>query len=258
VKRLLLAVIMLVVSVAVVVPVWWATAVSTLPSLDSEFDLERFLRDRIEGERTASALGGRAPDKAAIAFRAPELSRYPKDMVGLYISGYGCPTYFQSPHEKPTPWFWRLVRYQLLKSEGPPGNEDCEFQFARHLVWAIRIHGGLRETIAIHRIRNLLPKGKLVAYDLATSEFDAGVVGLESAAEVLYQRRLESLRLDELAELSLALPPSNAFDQLKLCANASSLRQARDAALVEMANQSLIPVDRAKQAQAQSLACMKM
>jgi len=257
VKRLLLALIMLGVSLVVIVPIWWATAVGNLPPLESEFDLERFLRDRIEGERAANAPGGRV-DKAATAFRTPELVRYPKDMVGLYISGFGCPTYFQSPHEKSLPWLWRLVRYQLLKSEGPPGDADCEFQFARHLVWAIRIHGGLRETIAIHRIRNLLPKGKLVAYDLATEEFGDGVVGLEAAAESLYQRRLESLKLDELAELSLALPPSSAFDQLKLCANASALRQARDAALVELANQSLIPVDRVRQAEAQPLACMKI
>jgi hypothetical protein len=258
VKRLLLAGIMLAVSVVVIVPVWWAVAVSTLPSLQSEFDLERYLRDRIEGERIANAPGGRVPDKAAIAFRTPELMRYPKDMVGLYISGFGCSTYFQSPHEKSGAWLWRLIRYQLTRAEGPPGDADCEFQFARHLVWALRIRGGLRETIAIHRVRNLLPKGKLLAYDLATEEFDAGVVGLESAAETLYQRKLESLRLDELAELSLALPPSSAYDQLRLCANASSLRQARDAALVEMANQSLIPVDRARQAQAQPLACMKI
>lgn len=257
VKRLLLAVIMLVVSAVVIVPVWWATAVASLPSLSSEFDLERFLAGRIEGERAAVLPGGRLPDKETIAFRAPELARYPKDMVGLYISGHGCPTYFQSPHEKPLPWTWRLVKYQLFKSEGPPGNESCELQFARHLVWALRIRGGLREVIAIHRIRNLLPKGKLVAYDLATQEFDAGVVGLESAAEALYQRRLESLKLDELAELSLALPPNNAYGQLKLCANGSVLRQARDAALVELANQSLVPVDRARQAQAQPLACMK-
>ena len=257
-KRLLLAVIMLVVSTAVILPVWWATAVTSLPTLESEFDLERFLRDRIEGERTANYPGGRVPDKALIAFRTPELTRYPKDMVGLYIAGYGCPTYFQSPRETAWPWFLRLVRYQLLKSEGPPGSADCEFQFARHLVWAIRIRGGLRETIAISRIRDLLPKGKLVAYDLATQEFDAGVVGLESAAEALYERKLESLKLDELAELSLALPPNSAYGQIKLCANASALRHARDAALTEMSNQSLIPVDRAKQAQAQPLACMKI
>jgi len=257
VKRLLLAAIMLVVSAVIIVPVWWAMAVSSLPTLDSEFDLERFLRDRIEGERANWSAAGRR-DKGAITFRSPELSRYPKDMVGLYISNSGCPTFFQTPHEKSLPWLWRLVRYQLFKSEGPQGNEDCEFQFARHLVWSIRIRGGLRETIAISRIRNLLPKGKLVAYDLATTEFDQGVIGLESAAETLYQRKLETLKLDELAELSLALPPSNAYDQLKLCANASELRQARDAALVEMSNQSLIPVDRAKQAQAQPLACMKI
>jgi hypothetical protein len=257
VKRLLLAAIMLLVSAVVIVPVWWAVAVSSLPPLESEFDLERFLRDRIEGERAANYPGGR-PDKAAIAFRPPELVHYPKDMVGLYISGYGCPTFFQSPHEKSGSWLWRLVRYQVFKTEGPAGNEDCEFQFARHLVWAIRIRGGLRETIAIHRIRNLLPKGKLVAYDLATTEFDAGVVGLEAASESLYQRKLESLKLDELAELSLTLPPSSAYGQIKLCANASALRQARDAALIEMSNHSLIPVDRAKQAQAQPLACMKI
>jgi hypothetical protein len=258
VKRLAVAAIMLLVSTAVVVPVWWAIAESSLPPLESEFDLERLLRDRIEGERAANYLGGARPDKAAIAFQTPELASYPKDMVGLYISGFSCSTFFQSPHEKSGSWFWRLVRFQLFKTEGPPGNEDCEFQFARHLVWAIRIHGGLRETIAIHRIRNLLPKGKLVAFDLATTEFDAGVVGLESAAESLYQRRLESLKLDELAELSLSLPPNGAYAQIKLCANASELRRARDAALIEMSNQSLIPVDRAKQAQAQPLACMKI
>jgi hypothetical protein len=257
VKRLLLAAIMLVVSTVLIVPVWWAVAVSNLPPLESEFDLERFLRDRIEGERANWGVGGRR-DKEAVAFRSPELMHYPKDMVGLYISNHGCPGYFQSPHEKPWPWFWRLVRYQVMKTEGEPGNESCEFQFARHLVWSIRIRGGLRETIAIHRIRNLLPKGKLVAYDLAVTEFDAGVIGLDSAAEALYQRKLETLRLDELAELSLALPPGNAYLQLKLCANASALRQARDAALVEMSNASLIPVDRAKQAQAQPLACMKI
>src|SRR5689334_12173665 len=101
---------MLVVSAVVIVPVWWAVAVSSLPPLESEFDLERLLRDRIEGERAANYPGGARPDKAAIAFRTPELSAYPKDMVGLYISGFSCPTFFQSPHEKSGAWFMRLVR----------------------------------------------------------------------------------------------------------------------------------------------------
>src|SRR5262245_36037246 len=105
---------MLVVSLAVIVPVWWATAVTSLPSLESELDLERFLRGRIEGERIANFPGGR-PDKAAVAFHTPELPRYPKDMVGLYISGHGCPTFFQSPKEESGAWFRRLVAHQLLR-----------------------------------------------------------------------------------------------------------------------------------------------
>jgi hypothetical protein len=259
VKRVLLVLIMLGISALLIVPVWYFSASSSIPRLESEFDLERLLRERIEGER-AQMIGATSqrPDPARITFRTPELIHYPKEAVSLYISSLGCPYYFQTPREKDLAWLWRLFRVQMLGSQDVGGANQCELELARHIAWAVQIRGGLAETLAIHRIRQALPKGKLVAYDLATWSFDQGVVGLEAAAEALYQRKLETLKLDELAELSLALPPLEYFYNLQLCSNASGIRQARDSTLAQLANDSLVPVDRAKQAQAQPLACTRM
>lgn len=258
-KRVLLVLIMLGVSALLIVPVWYFGATSSLPPLESEFDLERLLRERIEGERAQRIASTRQrPDPAQIAFRKPELIHYPKDAISLYISSLGCGTYFQTPREKGMAWFWRLFRLQVLRSEDPGGDAQCELTLARHIAWGIRIRGGLAETLAIHRIREALPKGKLVAYDMATWTFDDGVVGLEAAAEVLYHRKLENMKLDELAELSLALPPLEYFVNLKLCTNSTGIRQARDITLTQLANDSLVPVDRARQAQAQPVACTRL
>jgi hypothetical protein len=259
VKPVLLLIIMLVVSALLIVPVWYIGASSSLPPLESEFDLERLLRERIEGERAQRfAATSQRPDQEQIAFITPELSRYPKDAVALYISSMGCATFFQTPREGDAAWLWRLVRKQVFRSEEPAGDGRCELEIARHIAWAIRIRGGLAETLAIHRIRTMLPKGKLVAYDLATWTFDQGVVGLEAASEALYRRKLDQLKLDELAELSLALPPLGYYWNLAACTNTTGIRQARDSTLTQLANDSLVPVDRARQAQAQPVACTRM
>ena len=98
----------------------------------------------------------------------------------------------------------------------------------------------------------------MLAYDLAGLYFDRGVVGIEDAAQVLFQKRLEQLSLSEEAELTQAFPINGFWDDLRQCKNPSVLRQNRDSALTLVGQQALVPEDRVKNAQLAPLACTRM
>lgn len=239
---------------AIAMPIGYLVQSSKLPPLDSEFDLERQLKGIVEGQRMAVKAGAAEDRNRSVAFAEPDLSHYPKDLVALYISDHGCPSYFQTPRETGWAWAWRMLSGELVGSR-PAGDGRCERIFALYLAQALKIPAGSQQAIAAHKIHNLLQKDQLVAYDLATAYFDNGVIGVDDAARTLFRRNLDSLPLEQLAEVALAMAPNWNYPDLKVCHNASLLRQARDNLIELIRNAGLIPDDRARAAEAQPVSC---
>lgn len=236
-----------------VVPALYFYAASQVPQLESEFDIERLLRFDIEGERMSAALGRYARESNGLKFERPELARIPKDLVALYLSQRGCPTYFQTPREVGGRWSWRM--FSGVWGNEPPGDGWCERLFSMRLAERIGTDGILQLSIAASRIRRFLAKDQLVAYDLSTLRFEHGVVGVEAGAQKLFRRRLDQLQLSELSELALAMPPHNYYPQMVACQNATLIRQNRDYILRGLSRDGLVSPESAKNAQAQPVAC---
>ena len=253
VKTLLWLVLCCIGLLGVAVPLVYLKTASELPTLESELDLEKLLRHSIEGERM-SLRGATVEHTRAVAFKRPDFSRLPKDLVALYITQQGCPNYFQTPREEGPKWTRRLLSVLILNSE-PRGDGACERRIAMHLAKALGLEGALAQTIAAHRLHSFLQKDQLIAYDLASIYFDRGVVGVEDAAFTLYRKELDALSLALLAELSLTLPPYDLYDNARTCRNASLLRLNRDEVLTDLSNYKLVTEDRARGAKAQPVSC---
>jgi hypothetical protein len=239
----------------VFLPISYLWSESQLPPLESEFDLERGVRAYVEGERMAIVSGMDARDRPNVKFEKPDLTHFPKDLVAFYIVGWDCPTYFQTPREQGLKWGWRLLQSQMIGSE-PGGDGRCERIFAANVSRSMKVPRGTTAAIAGHKIHGLLQKDQLVAYDLGTIFFEPAVLGVDDAAARLFHRTLDSLKLEELAELALALPPYYYYDDLRICRNASQLRQGRDVLIDNLFKAGLIPEDRARAARSQPLTCV--
>lgn len=240
----------------IVAPLTYLYTASQLPQLENEFDLERHLRDYVEGERMSLKMGLAAKERGGVSYVRPDFAKLPKDLVALYIDSWGCPTFFQTPRETGFAWSWRVFSAWSINKQ-PPGDGYCEWEFANHLAWAIHIRGGLKQAIAASKIHGILSKDQLVAYDLSSQSFERAVVGVDDASHVLFKRPVENLTLPELSELELALSPNGFYDELRYCKTATLLRQARDVLLGRLARHGLVAEDRAKGAQAAPLTCMK-
>lgn len=250
---LILSVLFLLVMV-VFLPISYLWTARSLPQLDSEFDLERHLKGYIEGERMGARAGLAPSERAPVDFARPDLTRYPKDMVGLWISSWDCPTYFQTPRETGWDWTKRMIVAQFFNVQ-LPGDGRCERIFALSIVQAMKIKGAQSQAIAAHKIHNLLQKDQLVAYALATVTFERSIIGVEDGSKRLFKRNVEQLKLEELAELQLAMPPHYYYGDIYNCRNPSLIRQARDFVISELAFDGLIPEDRARAAMAQTVGC---
>ena len=201
-----------------------------------------------------SLRAGTAEHTRPVAFKRPDFTKLPKDLVALYISQMDCPTYFQTPREEGPRWAWRLFSGLVLRKE-PKGDGRCERRLSLRLAQALGIEGGLAQTIAAHRLHSFLQKDQLIAYDLASLYFDRGVVGVEDAAFNLFGKEMDTLQLSQLAELALALPPYNAYADNVVCRNASFIRQNRDVLLDNLATFKLVTEDRAHSAMTQPVSC---
>lgn len=252
-KTLLWLVLFLIGLAGVVLPAIYLHAASKLPQLETEFDLEKQLRHSIEGERM-SLQAGLADRSRPIAYARPDFSRLPKDLVALYISQLGCPTYFQTRREDGAKWAWRLFSVVAFGTE-PPGDGACERRIAARLVTALGISGALEQAVAANRLHSFLQKDQLIAYDLSTLYFDRGVVGVEDAAFKVFGRELDTLKLQELAELALTLPPHDMYADALVCRNASLIRQNRDVLLADLAGFKLVTEERARTAMSQAVVC---
>ena len=239
----------------VLVPVGYFYVASQLPTLDSELDVEKLLRLDIEGERRTEQMGRTERDPAGQKFERPDFSRLPKDLVAFYISQRGCPTFFQTPREAGARWVARLV--VGLAGKELRGDGFCERLLALRLAERVGARGALLLTVGANKIHSVLEKDQLIAYDLSSVWFEPGIIGAEALARRLFHKELSQLRLSELAELTLALPPHGYYAQMRDCQNPSLIRANRDHLLAELAADDLIPVDRSKSAQAEPVACAR-
>ena len=234
-------------------PALYLHAASKLPQLDSEFDLEKQLRNSIEGERLSSRAGTfeRGPSHQ---FERPDFSRLPKDLVALYIAQLGCPTFFQTPREDGPKWAWRLLT-RVWFGTNLAGDGACERKLATRLAEALGVKEPLQQAVAAQRLHSFLQKDQLVAYDLATLYFERGIVGVDDAAAKLFGKKLDQLELSQLAELALTLPPHGLYGAALQCKNESIIRQNRDVLLADLAEYKLVTHEKARAAMAQPVTC---
>jgi membrane carboxypeptidase/penicillin-binding protein len=238
----------------VLTPIIYLYTSTKLPQLESEFDLERILRQSIESERRSALMGQFDKAKQPIDFKRPDFARLPKNLVAAYITERGCPTYFQSPREDGWPWTKR--QFLGLVNIEPPGDGWCEQLFGGNLSYRIGAKGTLEMTVATHKIHRFLKKDTMIAYDLHSLRLAPGIIGVEDGAKELFKKPLLELNLAEIAEYALALPPNGYWDQMRACQNPTLIRQARDQVIQRLQMVSLIPESESRAAQAQPVACL--
>ena len=234
---------------------WWLYTANTLANpVESEMDLETFLKQSIESDRQSLQFNKRLSEREKVTWTKPDFSRLPKNLVALYITEWGCPTYFQTPREEGWPWTKRV----LNSARGVYGDGDggCELIFARRL--GSRLGAGTPSQLAVmsDRIHKLLKKDQLVAYDLHSMQFDRALIGVEAASRYLMQKELLDLSLAELAEFQLSIPPYNLWNEVMLCSNAAQLKLGRDSLLQNLINVALISEEQGKAAMAQPVRCL--
>ncbi|MBX7096386.1 MAG: transglycosylase domain-containing protein [Myxococcaceae bacterium] len=246
---------MAVVVVVIVGPAAYFYTLAQLPALDSEFDLDRVLRQSVESERKSYQLGLYDKTGYVVDWPRPTFDTLPKNLVAAYITERGCPSYFQTPREDG--WAWnRRILWSLMGKE-LQGDGWCEQVFAEVLAQRVGAQPGLQLAVATHRIHRFLPKNALVAYDLHSVQLAPGVVGVEAASKALMKKSLDKLNTAEIAELALALPPNGYWDNVKNCQNTSLLRLGRDTVVRNLARAGMIPESESQLAVAQPLACMR-
>jgi hypothetical protein len=239
----------------VMIPVAFLYNASKLPAMESEYDLERHFKHSIEGDRKSMAVGMYVQPDRPITFHRPDFTRLPKDLVAIYITQHGCPTYFQTPREDGFKWGWRV--FLAATTEGMiPGDGFCEFVMAQRIADAMGVKDNTEQAVAANKIHSFLQKDQLIAYDLAILRFERGVVGVEDAAYRLFGKELDKLSLAEYAELQLALPPYYYYYDMKNCRNSAIIKQNRDIMLKELADADLVPREKATLAIAEPVSCL--
>ncbi|MBL8953187.1 MAG: transglycosylase domain-containing protein [Myxococcaceae bacterium] len=238
----------------VLVPVIYLYIGAQLPTLESEFDLERLLKQSIESERKSVQLGLYEKSKLPINFVRPDFARLPKNLVAFQITERGCPTFFQTPREEGFRWAKRVM-LGVINIEPEDSDGWCEHVFAQNLAVRIGAKGKLEQAVAIYKIHRFLKKDGLIAYDLHSMRVEEGVIGVEDAAKELFKKPLTELTLSQLAEFQLALPPHGYWSQMRSCQNPILIKQNRDIVIDNLRRMSLVPDDLAKSAQRQPVAC---
>jgi hypothetical protein len=242
----------------VLVPVVWLSTASTLPdATESEQQLETHLRQSIESERQGQQLGLDVKQRRKVKWARPEIVDYPKRLVALFITETGCPTYFQTPREDGLPWLARIAR-KTIDGRDLDGDGACELNYARMLARRLGAKTPLQLAVASDRLHRFLQRDQLVAYNLASVRFAPGLVGVADASFELMQQELPELDDAALAELQLAIPPWDFWDDVRQCRNAPLLREARDTLLTRLSQQGLISEEMAKSAATQPLRCLSV
>lgn len=250
-------VVLLVLVIAVLAGSVWLYAVATMPqAVETEHDIESFLRNSFESERQSLQAMFHHKQREAVRWDKPELGHLPPQLVNMYLAAHGCPRYLKSQPEGAIAWTFRLL--QAVRRVGVPGDGSCELDFARRIALQLGSTTALAETVTADRVRSILGKQKLVAYNLEGMWFERGIVGVEAASQILMQKPLLELDLAELAELAVALPPYEEWGLLKLCTNAALIRQNRDVILDTLVTDGFIARDVAKSAASQPVRCLSV
>jgi hypothetical protein len=254
-RFLLFVVVLLVLAIGVLVPLVWFRAAATLPtSIESASDIETALRQSIESERLSREAPKHVRERESVRWPTPQFAALPKALVDIYTTEQYCPDYLAMPKEVGARWNWRLIN--ALRREGVAGPGRCEFYFARRIATLLRAGTTIEEAVMADRIHTFLSKEEVLAYDLASTWFERGVVGVEAASRVLMQRELRELDLAEQAELALAMPPYEMWDLVKLCSNAAMIRQNRDVLLENLLTAKRAEIQEVRSAQAKPLRCL--
>jgi len=221
----------------VAVPVLYQRLAAELPVLETEEDFQALRR--------------------AVASSADRLdfARLPRELVAAYVSQTGCPAYFASPREDGLPWLSRMLAG--LWGIELAGDGRCERLFSLRIAGALRLGNGPSRSIGANKIHRLLQKDELIANDLSTVVLEPSVKGVGAAAQALFRKQLGELQLSEIAELMLAFPPYELYDELKKCRNASVIRQNRDYLLSMLVSHALVPGERVSSAQSHPVACTR-
>ena len=238
------------------VPIIYLWVGAGLPSLDSEFDLERLFKLSIESERKSVQLGQYEKSKENIDFARPDFATLPKNLVAFYITERGCPSYFQTPREEGFGWS-RRVLLGVINIYPEDSDGWCEAVFADQIARRIGAKEKIERAVAMYKIHRFLKKDALVAYDLHTVHLDEGTIGVEDGARLLFHKALKDLTLSELAEYTLALPPHGYWEQMKQCQNPILIKQNRDVIIDDLRRVSLVPEDLARAAMRQPVACTR-
>lgn len=245
------------IAAVILLPSTWLYTAANLPNtIEGELDIETHLRQSIESERQSVQFNKRIAERESVKWERPDFTRLPKHLIAFYITETGCPTYFQTPREDGFAWTKRVL--QSLNGKILDGDGACELIFARRLARRLGAKTPLQVAVASDRIHKFLQKDQLVAFDMHAMQFDHGVVGVEAASRILMQKELTELNLAELAELQLGIPPWEYWEDIRLCKNASQLRQARDTLLSRLAMVGLISDEMAKTASAQPVRCLSV
>jgi len=254
VKAIIWIVLFLLGLAGVLLPVSYLYNASKLPTMDSEFDVEKQLKHSIEGERMSLVAGMYVKPDRPLTFNRPDFTRLPKDLVAIYITQMGCPRFFQTPREDGAAWAWRLFQGVTVGGE-PPGDGACERLLAFRLAWKLGVRDSTELAVAANKLHAFLQKDQLIAYDLAIIGFERGVVGVDDATYKLFGKELDKLSLSELAELQLALPPYGYYNDLKTCQNPVIMKQNRDLILKYTADAELLSQEKVNNAMAQPVSC---
>ena len=243
-------------TLGVLVPGFYFNAAANLPSpLETRHQLLTMMRMQVEGERMKRALPLAERERGFVKWPEPDIGRFPRDYVALYLSQFNCPTFLRAPPEPRMAWLGRVLQGTWGSGlEGGQGGR-CAYQFASRLVDHLDVTGRLERAIAIHRVRNLLSHEELVAFDMASVPLAEGMLGLDQGAEAVYGRPLSGMGLSELAEAVLMAPPNNVYDTLRICQNPPLIKRARDMVLGQLLEHGLTTEAQASAAQQAEVAC---
>ena len=229
-------------------------ASSQLLPLNSEYDVESALRTTIEGERRSlRTQAGIIHDD--VTWPRPTLADFPHDFVVMEVAVWRCPTFFQTKREPSSAWALRVLKAFVFETSMDGRDGKCEMHFARDLADNLRAGEGAPRYLATYRLREVLDRDQLLAYDLASLPLEQGYFGVQDASRLLLHRDLNQLSLAELAELAVALPPLNRYDDIHDCNGLLDVKKQRDEFLNRLGESGFIPLERAKAAWGEPLSC---
>lgn len=256
-RALILMPLVLLLIFGLVVPLFYLYTAATLPNrIEGPLQIETLLRQSIESERQSLQYHKNVKDRENVTWPSPDFSTLPKLLVALYITQNGCPTYFQTPRETGLAWKRRV--FSSLLDKKLPGDGACELIFSERLAMRLGATTRIDVAVAADRIHEFLLKDQLVAFDLHSTQFGRGTIGVEAASKELMFKNLLDLDLAELAELQIGIPPLGYWKEMHDCSNAPLIRQTRDKLLDDLMTTGFINAEAAKNASEPAPRCLSI